>query len=1026
METETTNTTVPGTYWILPKGQQTPVGQPNKRLFVHVFPQKIAYQLLLDTDVPLINMYNAIAGIMTNDQDPQPKYRLYFKRTLVKHEDDSTNTFTSGATFLLVADQHTLLPKNHSGCLWQCETCVESFHKFEKLIHHLMTMKKHKMLNFGVQTSWGITIAPQFIDTDSPSNQRRKKMDDALKEPEMEMDTFILDAEDLVWEAAVARKYTAKRSKKWKANQEKMSPEFLNSINIGEELPEKYRRQLTTTWDAYKPYFRKIVEFYQGVRGEKLHYRNFFAFGTPASLVELANPEEFIQKCTGASPEMKKKSLATHNLLMTIVENAAMSATGKHAFQKRYDDPQDNRGGHDLDLFLKNIDRIRKMIKNNQLWSNYAIRAEGKRKHQEELEEKLLEASENQKKSKMKEAVQKFLASKFAIEAEADLIKIATTKIEAEADLIKIKLEPSKWLNGTEFVVTRLQILSGGRREASDITVGEWNERLEQEDGTAIVERHFTKLEGTLETFLHLDGVEVYLMTAYESAKNNQFPEKEFSENTAFFVNSAGTDYISKGGNPTHLSAWREITGRTEDKPSTFRKTMATWSLTTDLVTRANSAFVCAHSLEIMTKVYANKQKKREEGVNVLKRYRDEELGLGMALGTSKGRTDFFQQQLPEELEEKQRKLRLESYDNTLAKVIQLERERNAEEHESNPDKPASDESRASLIELIAEERQSGVPVTQDVGFLADMLLTREKGKKRQYVSQETSIEAILSVIDSPRFADHHAAISLTKVLIMAASAMLGPDVETIENIVVDKWVQQIEYWSRKGPRLQNFRTRSALLILANIAGNVDQYSVGNPIIAEQIKIMQNARRKHSQDDQTNKDEEEKENGKIRKSPRTSKRKPEYKDSTQQTNARKKLKYTPEKGQKGTENEDIMEQEEKENIIEQEKSDDNVEKVSKPAKKRTSPSPVKINWKPNAKRKPNWTHDDKVKLLDHILKYAKDPTLGRTSRGINDLELNVLPKISPDLITNPEQSRDLDSITAQFYRYVPLIDYVSL
>ena len=58
MQTKTRTTAVPGTHWILPRGQQTPVGEPNRLLFVHVIPQNVAYQLLLDTDVVHILKWN--------------------------------------------------------------------------------------------------------------------------------------------------------------------------------------------------------------------------------------------------------------------------------------------------------------------------------------------------------------------------------------------------------------------------------------------------------------------------------------------------------------------------------------------------------------------------------------------------------------------------------------------------------------------------------------------------------------------------------------------------------------------------------------------------------------------------------------------------------------------------------------------------------------------------------------------------------------------------------------------------------
>jgi hypothetical protein len=83
-----------------------------------------------------------------------------------------------------------------------------------------------------------------------------------------------------------------------------------------------------------------------------------------------------------------------------------------------------------------------------------------------------------------------------------------------------------------------------------------------------------------------------------------------------------------------------------------------------------------------------------------------------------------------------------------------------------------------------------------------------------------------------------------------------------------------------------------------------------------------------------------------------------------------------------------------------------------------STSPIKVVRKPEARRQPNWNKEDRVKLLDHILMYMEDPTLGYNMRGKKDLELIVMPKVSPDIEENPEKSRKLEEIITQYYRYV--------
>ena len=83
--------------------------------------------------------------------------------------------------------------------------------------------------------------------------------------------------------------------------------------------------------------------------------------------------------------------------------------------------------------------------------------------------------------SSFKDATEKFLASDFSIQAEKDLVYAAGTHTE--------NLSAQKWKEVAEWVVTRLQVFSGGRREASDMTVGDWENRHFDENGSAIIAR---------------------------------------------------------------------------------------------------------------------------------------------------------------------------------------------------------------------------------------------------------------------------------------------------------------------------------------------------------------------------------------------------------------------------------------------------------------------------------------------------------------------------------------------------------
>ena len=85
----------------------------------------------------------------------------------------------------------------------------------------------------------------------------------------------------------------------------------------------------------------------------------------------------------------------------------------------------------------------------------------------------------------------------------------------------------------------------------------------------------------------------------------------------------------------------------------------------------------------------------------------------------------------------------------------------------------------------------------------------------------------------------------------------------------------------------------------------------------------------------------------------------------------------------------------------------------------SSPPPIRVEREERMRRQPNWDMLDRIRLLDHVLKYMEDPTRARDKAGQTkmDMEMNVLPKVSPHLREHPLESRKLDEITAQFYRY---------
>jgi len=1036
---------VPGALWIVPVDHQIATEESNKQLYIHIIPLNITYKILLDIDIPVVHLFDAMANVLgqfKSEKDKgEAKYNLYWKKTNVntKGSDVSSTLFPRGAT-LLMTDGDPILPTFHSGKLWQCETCPYSFHSFTNLNEHVWKNKRHQINNFGTPINWGALILPEE-EKEIPTNNRRQMMEEAIKKPENVLIKFAPDAEDYKWEM-VARKHIVEKSRKYKSNQDNMNPEFVKAIKEGkDDVPDDCYRQMPGTWDAYKPQFHKIMTFYQGVKKRPLHYRDFLAFGSE-NLVHLSEPEEFFNNWKGATPEMLKKCLAAHNVLLDLVRKLALSAEGLEDFGKPYKDSQDasRKGIIDQGNFLQNLDRIVQQIKAKQLWSTYAIRATAKRKHIDQLKDKLEESTIKKGNTNLKAAVDKFLGSDFAIEAEKDLMYAATENM---------RLSNKKWNNLSEFVITRLIIFSGGRTESGDLTVEEWDSRLEDEDGTTTIDRSFTKLEGTLETFLHLDDVETFLFKAYEIARYNQFPELDKEERRSlqsFFLNSAGKSYWhGPKGNPNHLKAWNEITDRF-DVITDFRRIMATWSLSVDQVTRANSAFVCAHSVEIMTKVYARQKTKQKEGIKVLERYRIEELGRRAT--SSEGRRKFLDLQLSPELEERQRKLRTDSYNMAFHNAIKVEREHHIAQHREKPDSPASNASRASLIEIIADELESGEPVSPEDGFLSDMFLRRIDGMKKRYVSSSKATEAILSAIDSPRFAKNTSAICLKEILVMAASSKIANRVDIIEETVVRKWMNQLENWTKAASKLQCFRTKAAFISLANSAGNEKTYSLGNTRITSQVRNMKAVQERYTNDYQTNQKKNQRKYQELnqkkalkkaqqvespstpkrispRLTPKTETPKRQRPQSVGKKAARELFSTPPPK--KGKINEKKTEPESTKTPPTVKAEDiSNEENITEKKITPQTPSPIKLDSNSGGKRKANWTRDQRKTLLGHIIKNMDNPTVGRMGGlGKMDLEKNVLPKVSPNLDEKPDKCRSLGDIVAQWYRYVYELDYVS-
>ena len=320
---------------------------------------------------------------------------------------------------------------------------------------------------------------------------------------------------------------------------------------------------------------------------------------------------------------------------------------------------------------------------------------------------------------------------------------------------------------------------------------------------------------------------------------------------------------MGKKGRDSHLEDWKEITGRYFDKVTNFRKKMSGWSLTADQITRANTAFVNAHSPETMLRVYTGQENKREKGVQVLLRYRDRYLCRDDSImKNASGRMSWYQLKIPHDVKKRQDKLRLESYDSSLAKVVDRERDQYEAQHRNNWDKPATIATRSALLEVFVAEKNLGAPINDIGGYLADYLLVRP----RTHLSRKATFNHILEVLDSPILANNKAVIFLIEALVQAVAQKakkVGETIdmflERIEMNVVDRWTQQLDKMATKGRELKQFRNCVAfrdLYIASNKSAKekLGQYCLNNKVIQKQILYMLGARNSLIKEDIIEKD----------------------------------------------------------------------------------------------------------------------------------------------------------------------------
>ena len=863
------------------------------------------------------------------------------------------------------------------------------------------------------------------------SRNRRQIMRQVIKEGNLahNFPTFQPDDEDLKWEKQVFRKEVLKRSGKIVANPDKVDPLVLEAIDTGGEWPKILDRQVPNTAKLYNQGLRQIAGFYQDERPNiVLHYRYFVAFGTD-SFVRMSNPKQFLENWPEASLQGKKNFLASHARLLKIIRDAADSPRGQLDFALPYremhtPEEAERRGSKDAAKYIAHLDKIKNGISQEHYWKQFAHQINNKRIDKQETKDILWNILEGTGSSgSLSQDIFKYLESTTAKEAEADIIMAANDLSQPLSD--------KKFIKNTRYLVTRIQIFHGTRQEAQNMTVKEWDSRKDVpgSPGLVVINRKFTKLEGKTDepTILVLGLAETALCILYDMAKRVKFPElvaQPFYRKTSFFLNSAGNTYSDQHGNGLHLTDWNRITGR-EDTINSFRTLVSNYSLTQDEVTRANLAFANNHSPATMSRVYAQAGSKVLQGIHALLKYREEQLDQ-----PATSNLQFTKIRLPKELMERQRENKIQEYEENISRVVEIEK---TEKKGTAKKGPANPESRCALVELIAAEIKSGTSVNDM--FLADFLLK----KPRKFIGVPIKIEAILRVIDSFKFARQPHTISLQEFLIDEARQQ-GPKnsndindalVDSIEKVVVEKWLKQLKKMSNPGIALKGWRIPAAFLEISIATGSLD-YCLGSDLIAQRIRNM--VQKRGGLENGADKEEEEEEKDALSPTSivRLSRKNMKTANTSEPSGSRDiKIESSsdeevPQRGEKRKNTQYILHSSSDEEgaffgIGSSPSIEENLQSRGEKRKYTDEEDPeiqmvlleqakmIKVqNVSGKSKRLKHWTKEERVNLLTGVLAWMNDPTLPYQSDGKKDLLSNVSPLVT--------ENRPYESVQDQYYR----------
>ena len=694
------------------------------------------------------------------------------------------------------------------------------------------------------------TASQQLKETNENARDRRTKMLEAYNGNEEgltpDKSMFQPSKEDQEWLKNKWQPWVDCLTRKNAVLQDQQDISVVHAKANHQDVPKVYRRQVARTVDNYTYGLKLVATMYQKFGQEKygkeyvLKLKDFLAFDSPDTLVQIKDPRIYLNVTwTWGTLPMKKMFISTHNNLIMFVKD---EARGQY-------------GGFQHQQYVNWILSIHQDCLSAKLGTNIQTRILEQRKKNEEDRGKFWAKSMGVgDENSLAEDIGKYFESQYV--KEANHLVFAQAKQQNPE-----KLSAIDFAKGTRTVVMQLQITHGGRTERADMTMNEWWGREKEEkieEYIVKITRYWTKQSGTKSEYpvLSLNHNFEELCIAYEICRQIQFPELLKEENDpgaqSFFLNTEGNPYIRKKGgvDSWHMIPWMNATGR-KNSPSIFRDAVSNFAIMTDLKTRINLAFHNNHSASTMVENYAKTSDKNLEGLKAIQKYRENRLRIAAEIHSQSGRKLTIRGSTAHI---SQAKALQKKHEIDIRKAIEKEDKLFQDDSDRNHTGTANNESRASLIKLCSQEIKTTRPV--NTYYLADYLLRRGEDKlQTQRMMYRDYTEAILSLVDSPRFKESLPAMSLTRLMIRASQFYHDKGVQeedddvrmgNVEDKCCKEWRTQLSRITSASVSDKGLIGISHALADIKIASGKDYYNLGNihikTVVANVIKTRDSHR----------------------------------------------------------------------------------------------------------------------------------------------------------------------------------------